>query len=200
MARLTTMPVAPPSACRNRAAISCGSVCASEQPMLAATIKREAREQHRPAAELVRQRPHDELRAGDADHVERHRHLRDRDVAAERRRQHGQRRHQHVERDRRDAGHRDQHQQHDLRGRDGIVRRRVGRFAHDAVHSVRSLLVEDSLVESDCSAMAHGGYGCFGMRPCRFREAGSSCSVARNKLRCHHPRRRMIQYSRAVSD
>ena len=38
MARLTTMPVAPPSACRNRAAISCGSVCASEQPMLAATI------------------------------------------------------------------------------------------------------------------------------------------------------------------
>ena len=39
MARLTTMPVAPPSACRNRAAISCGSVCASEQPILAATIK-----------------------------------------------------------------------------------------------------------------------------------------------------------------
>ncbi len=38
MARLTTMPVAPPSACRKRAAISCGSVCASEQPMLAATI------------------------------------------------------------------------------------------------------------------------------------------------------------------
>ena len=39
MARLTTMPVAPPSACRKRAAISCGSVCASEQPMLAATIR-----------------------------------------------------------------------------------------------------------------------------------------------------------------
>ena len=38
MARLITMPLAPPSACRNRAAISCGSVSANEQPMLAATV------------------------------------------------------------------------------------------------------------------------------------------------------------------
>ena len=40
MARLTTMPVAPPSACRKRAAINCGKVSAKMQPALAATISR----------------------------------------------------------------------------------------------------------------------------------------------------------------
>ena len=39
MARLTTMPVAPPSACRNRAAISCGRVSAKTQAALAITIR-----------------------------------------------------------------------------------------------------------------------------------------------------------------
>ncbi len=39
MARLTTMPVAPPSACRKRAAISCGRVSAKMQAALAATIR-----------------------------------------------------------------------------------------------------------------------------------------------------------------
>ena len=99
----------------------------------------EAREQHRPAAELVGQRPHDQLRQRDADHVERHGHLRDGNVAAEIGRQHRQRRHQHIERDRRDARHHDEHQQHDLRGRDvvvfDVVLRRAARLAHHAVHS-----------------------------------------------------------------
>ena len=39
MARLTTMPVAPPSAWKNRAAISCGRVSANMQAALAATIR-----------------------------------------------------------------------------------------------------------------------------------------------------------------
>ena len=39
MARLTTMPEAPPSACRKRAAISCGSVSAKMPAALAATIR-----------------------------------------------------------------------------------------------------------------------------------------------------------------
>ena len=47
-----------------------------------------SREQHGAPPEPVRERPHEDLRAGDADHVERHRHLRGRDAAAERRRQH----------------------------------------------------------------------------------------------------------------
>ncbi|MGX1044176.1 hypothetical protein AB7M41_003882 [Bradyrhizobium diazoefficiens] len=38
MARLTTMPVAPPSAWKKRAAISCGRFCAKMQATLAATI------------------------------------------------------------------------------------------------------------------------------------------------------------------
>ena len=38
MARLTTMPVAPPSAWKKRAAISCGRVSAKMQATLAATI------------------------------------------------------------------------------------------------------------------------------------------------------------------
>ena len=38
MARLITMPVAPPSAWKKRAAISCGSVSANTQATLATTI------------------------------------------------------------------------------------------------------------------------------------------------------------------
>ena len=77
----------------------------------------ETRQQHRAASELVRQRPHDDLRAGDADHVERHRHLRDRNVAPEGGGQHRQRRHQHIERNRRHAGHGDEQQQRGSRCR-----------------------------------------------------------------------------------
>jgi hypothetical protein len=77
----------------------------------------ETGQQHRAASETIRQRPHDDLRAGDADHVERHGHLRDRDVASERGGQHGQRRHQQIERNRRDARHRDEQQQHGPGGR-----------------------------------------------------------------------------------
>ena len=52
------------------------------------------RQQYRAAPEAIRQRTHDDLRAGDAHHVERHGHLRDRDVAAERGGEHRQCRHQ----------------------------------------------------------------------------------------------------------
>ena len=45
MARLTTMPVAPPSACRNRAAISCGSVSAKMQADARHHHQAEARQQ-----------------------------------------------------------------------------------------------------------------------------------------------------------
>ena len=39
MARLITMPLAPPSACKNRAIISCGRFCAKMQAALATTIR-----------------------------------------------------------------------------------------------------------------------------------------------------------------
>jgi hypothetical protein len=39
MARLITMPLAPPSACRKRAAISCGSDWANTPPIEATTIR-----------------------------------------------------------------------------------------------------------------------------------------------------------------
>ncbi len=95
----------------------------------------EACQQRRAASEPVRQRPHDDLRAGDAHHVERHRHLRDRDVAPERGGEPGQRRHQHIQRNRRHARHRDEQQQRNAGCRvAGIVFRRSGRLARHSMH------------------------------------------------------------------
>ena len=126
----------------------------------------EARQQHRAAPEPVRQRPHDDLRAGDADHVERHRHLRDRDIAPERGGQHRQRRHQHIERNRRHAGHRHQQQQHDPRCREVVrpPRQAVCRLRRacgsDPVSSDRtvSLSLRRDMAVSEC------GYSVFGRR------------------------------------
>ena len=123
MARPTTMPADAPSACSTRAKIRLSTVDDHDGEHAGDRGEREAREQHRPPAEAVGQRPHQQLAGRERQQIDRDGELDGGDVGREPVGHHRQRRHHDVERGRADGGHRHQQQQQtpgrSLRSEDG---------------------------------------------------------------------------------